>query len=84
MGGCMREFLYCQTWNIYHKYNFQSLSLMNKRGCVGKVIFFYFNDDGMLKSAEKFKENGKYDCKNILCEIFYVVSVCMSGENLRR
>ena len=36
----------------------------------------------MLESAEKCKENGKYERKNILCEIFYVVSVRMSGEIL--
>ena len=36
----------------------------------------------MLDSADKFKENGKDERTNILCEIFYVVYVRMSGEIL--
>ena len=36
----------------------------------------------MLESAEKCKENGKYEHKNIICEIFYVVSVRMLGKIL--
>ena len=36
----------------------------------------------MLESSVKCKENGKDEGKNILCEIFYVVFVRMSGEIL--
>ena len=36
----------------------------------------------MLESAEKLRENSKDERKNILWEILYVVSICMSGEIL--
>ena len=35
-----------------------------------------------LESADKCKENREYERKNVLCEILYVLSVCVSGEIL--
>ena len=40
------------------------------------------NGRNVLGSAEKCKENRKDECKNILCEIFYVLSVHISGKIL--
>ena len=36
----------------------------------------------MLNSTDKFKDNGKDSCKNILCEILYIVSVRITREML--
>ena len=38
----------------------------------------------LLESADKCRENGKDEPKNIICEIFYVVFVRMPGEDIRR
>ena len=40
-------------------------------------------ESSVLECADKFWENGKHEHKNILCEIIYVVSDCISGENIR-
>ena len=40
------------------------------------------NDKSVLESAKKCRKNGKDERKNIICEIFYVVSVHMPGEIL--
>ena len=51
-------------------------------------IFCYFifrnviNGRSVLDIADKCKENWKDECKNILCEIFYVVTVFMSRNIL--
>ena len=35
-----------------------------------------------MEGADQCKENGKYERTNILCEIIYILSVCMSGDIL--
>ena len=40
------------------------------------------NGRGLLESADKCKGNDKYERKIIPCEMFYVVSVHISGEIL--
>ena len=46
------------------------------------MLFLYNYDYWLLEIVDKYKENVKYESKNILCKIFYVVSVRMSGEIL--
>ena len=42
----------------------------------------YNKQKGCVVDCRKIQGNGKYECKNIICEIFYIVSVRMSGEIL--
>ena len=46
------------------------------------ILINSINGRSVLDSADKSNKNGEDKRKNILCEIFYVVSVCMSGEIL--
>ena len=44
------------------------------------VLREIINGRSVLEITDKCKENQKDECKNILSEIFYVLSSCMLGE----
>ena len=56
---------------------------MNKRGYVGNVRFFYFNDDGKLKLFHIFQKKSKEYCQNMcyhICKFTTVFLLCIHGK----